>query len=62
MVQGDRDPERQQLRLVLSCNAADRSWVVLLGAVMPFDQRALFWADLPRDAVCDPACSPQQRD
>lgn len=27
------------------------------GAVMPFDRRALFWANLPRDAVCDPACS-----
>ncbi|MGV1833114.1 hypothetical protein ACQZ6Z_27635, partial [Agrobacterium vitis] len=38
-----------------------RLWVVLPGAVMPFDRRALFWADLPRDAVCDPACSPQQR-
>jgi len=24
---------------------------------MPGGRRALFWADLPRDAVCDPACS-----
>jgi hypothetical protein len=24
---------------------------------MPGDRRALLWADLPRDAVFDPACS-----
>jgi hypothetical protein len=35
--------------------------VILPDAVMPGDRRALFWADLPRDAVCDPACSPQRR-
>jgi len=28
---------------------------------MPCDRRALLSADLPRDAVCDQAYSPQQR-
>ncbi|MFC3321371.1 hypothetical protein [Mesorhizobium cantuariense] len=47
--------------MVIMAAQPDRSWMVLPGAVMPCDRRALFWADLPRDAVCDPASSPQQR-
>jgi hypothetical protein len=44
-------------RVSIMAMQPDRIWEVLPGAVMPGDRRALLWADLPRDAVFDPACS-----
>jgi hypothetical protein len=52
----------QRLCRAYSCHACPTGAGRFSGcAVMPCDRRALLWADLPRDAVCDPACSPQQR-